>query len=113
MAVKKRYPEKPVECSLVRLYQRMKGVALKFVSPGWRGAMDRLCLSYIPPRDRAMVAKYVKFIECKAPGETLEPHQLRRRVELERLGYTVLMLDVKIPNDIPDISYLIDDGTLK
>lgn len=60
------------------------GWAVKFVSPGLDGVPDRLVLF---PGGR------VAFVEVKAPGKKLRPLQVRRRKQLEALGFRVYCLD--------------------
>ena len=58
--------------------------AVKFVSPGLSGVPDRLLLI---PGGR------VAFAELKAPGGRLRPIQERRMAQLEKLGFTVYVID--------------------
>jgi len=58
--------------------------AVKFVSPGLSGVPDRLLLI---PGGR------VAFAELKAPGGRLRPIQERRKAQLEKLGFTVYVID--------------------
>ena len=76
--------EKELEYSLVNEVKRRKGRAYKFVSPGVNGVPDRLVLL---PRGRA------GFIEVKAPGKQMRPNQIKRKGELEALGFLVYCLD--------------------
>ena len=62
----------------------MGGLALKFVSPGYDGVPDRIVLF---PGGR------IAFVEVKAPGKTLRPLQVRRKRQLESLGFKVYVLD--------------------
>lgn len=59
-------------------------MALKFVSPGMAGIPDRLVLL---PRGR------IYFVELKAPGKNLRPLQLKRKRQLEALGFKVYVID--------------------
>ena len=79
-----RTPERTVERRLVNEAQKRGGLALKFVSPGLDGVPDRLVLL---PHGR------IAFIEVKAPGNTLRPLQVRRKEQLEALGFSVYCLD--------------------
>lgn len=60
------------------------GMPLKFVSPNFRGVPDRVVLL---PR------AHVVFAEIKRPGEKLRPLQIYRKEQLERLGFTVWVID--------------------
>lgn len=76
--------EKTVEAKLVKAVKSMGGLAPKFISPGLDGVPDRLVL--LPGGKFA-------FIELKAPGETLRPLQVRRKSQLEALGFSVYCID--------------------
>ena len=76
--------EKTIESKLVKAVKSMGGLAPKFVSPGLDGVPDRLVL--LPGGNMA-------FIEVKAPGETMRPLQVRRKRQLERLGFSVYCID--------------------
>ena len=76
--------EKDIEHKLVDEVKRKGGRALKFVSPGFAGVPDRIVLM---PKGR------ITFVELKAPGEKMRPLQLRRKRQLETLGFRVLCVD--------------------
>ena len=76
--------EKTVESKLVKAVKSMGGLAPKFTSPGLDGVPDRLVL--LPGGKMA-------FIELKAPGENLRPLQVRRKRQLESLGFLVYSMD--------------------
>ena len=76
--------EKYIETKLVKAVKSMDGLALKFVSPGFDGVPDRLLL---------LPGGKIAFIELKAPGETLRPLQVRRKRQLEGLGFLVYCID--------------------
>ena len=78
--------ERDVERALIRAVRRAGGVCLKFTSPGWAGAPDRLCLL---PGGR------IFFAEVKRPGGKPRPLQLKRHEELRRLGFMVRVIDSK------------------
>ena len=59
------------------------GKALKFVSPGWRGAPDRILLL---PGGRLW------FVELKAPGKKPTPLQQKRLRDLVELGFNVKVI---------------------
>ena len=76
--------EKTIESKLIKAVKSMGGLAAKFVSPGLDGVPDRLVL--LPGGNMA-------FIEVKAPGETMRPLQVRRKRQLESLGFSVYCID--------------------
>ena len=76
--------EKNIETHLVRAVHRLGGLAPKFISPGWAGAPDRLIL---------FPGGHMAFAELKAPGKTQRPLQLRRKRQLEVLGFRVYVID--------------------
>ena len=76
--------EKTIESKLIKAVKSMGGLAPKFVSPGLDGVPDRLVL--LPGGNMA-------FIEVKAPGETMRPLQVRRKRQLESLGFSVYCID--------------------
>ena len=76
--------EKTIEAKLVKAVRIMGGLAPKFVSPGFDGVPDRLVL---------LPGGKIAFIELKAPGKTLRPLQVRRKRQLERLGFSVYCID--------------------
>ena len=76
--------EKTIEAKLVKAVKLMGGLALKFISPGLDGVPDRLVLL---PKGK------IAFIELKAPGKELRPLQVRRKRQLEALGFSVYCID--------------------
>ena len=76
--------EKVVERKLIAAVKNMGGLAPKFVSPGLDGVPDRLVL--LPHGKMA-------FIELKAPGKEMRPLQIRRKEQLEQLGFRVYCID--------------------
>lgn len=76
--------EKTVEGKLTNAVRMMGGIAFKFVSPGFDGVPDRLVL--LPQGKMA-------FIELKAPGKKLRPLQVRRKNQIEGLGFRVYCID--------------------
>ncbi len=76
--------EKTIEEHLVKAVRLMGGLAPKFVSPGLDGVPDRLLL--LPDGRMA-------FAELKAPGKQLRPLQIRRKRQLETLGFRVFVID--------------------
>ena len=76
--------EKTVEQKLAHAVKTMGGIAPKFASPGWDGVPDRLMLL---PGGR------MAFAELKAPDKTLRPLQVKRKRQLEALGFRVYCID--------------------
>lgn len=76
--------EKTIEAKLVKAVKSMGGLAPKFVSPGLDGVPDRLVLL---PKGK------IAFIELKAPGKKPRPLQVRRKSQLEALGFLVYCID--------------------
>lgn len=76
--------EKTIEAKLVQLVRSKGGLALKFSSPACDGVPDRLAL---------LPGGKIAFIELKAPGKTLRPLQVRRKRQLEALGFSVYCID--------------------
>ena len=76
--------EKDIERRLVAEVRKTGGLCLKFISPGWSGAPDRICLW--PDGE-------VVFVELKRPGGKVRPLQERRAGQLRKLGFEVLVVD--------------------
>ena len=76
--------EKTIERKLTLMVKKRGGICPKFVSPGYDGMPDRIVLF---PGGR------IAFVEVKAPGKTLRPLQVRRKRQLESLGFRVYVLD--------------------
>ncbi len=76
--------ERDIEKALVQAVKKRGGLALKFISPGMSGVPDRLIL--FP------TAKMV-FMELKAPGKSMRTLQIKRKRQLEELGFLVYCLD--------------------
>ena len=76
--------EKYIEQKLVKAVKAMGGMALKFTSPGFDGVPDRIVLL---PMGR------MAFVELKAPGKKMRPLQVRRKSQLEALGFLVYCID--------------------
>ena len=73
-----------VEQKLMKAVKYVGGIALKFISPGWAGVPDRLIL---------LPGKRLAFVEVKAPGMQLRPLQVKRKRQLESLGFSVYCID--------------------
>lgn len=80
------YSEKHLEQVLTKKVKKRGGLALKFISPGMSGIPDRLVL--IP-------GGVIAFVELKAPGKKLRPLQIKRKRQLEALGFLVYCIDSK------------------
>ena len=76
--------EKFIEKKLVEAVKKKGGMALKFVSPSFNGMPDRIVLLPIGK---------MAFVELKAPGEQMRPIQVKRKRQLERLGFSVYCID--------------------
>ena len=76
--------EKEIENALTTAVKKRGGLALKFVSPGMSGVPDRLVL---------MPSGKITFIELKAPGKIMRPLQIKRKSQLELLGFKVYCID--------------------
>ena len=76
--------EKTIENKLKAAVKNMGGIAFKFTAPGINGVPDRLVL--LPHGKLA-------FIELKAPGRKMRPLQVRRKRQLEQLGFLVYCID--------------------
>ncbi|OCW59793.1 nuclease [Trueperella bernardiae] len=82
--------ETTIEKALTQAVHAAGGLCLKFVSPGWAGAPDRLII---------LPGGHVGFIEVKAPGKHPRPIQQHRIHQLHALGATALIIDH--PDQIP------------
>ncbi len=78
--------ERDVEKCLVRAVKKMGGMCPKFVSPGLDGVPDRIIL---------MPDARIAFAELKAPGKKMRPLQVKRKSQLESLGFRVYCIDSK------------------
>lgn len=76
--------EKDVERALVRAVKNMGGISPKFVSPGLDGVPDRIVL---------LSMGRIAFVELKSPGKKMRPLQIRRKKQLESLGFKVYCID--------------------
>lgn len=76
--------ESKIENRLKKEVEKIGGLSLKFTSPGMAGVPDRLVLL---PKGK------IYFIELKAPGKTLRPLQVKRKEQLESLGFKVYLID--------------------
>ena len=84
--------EKQIESKLVKAVKQSGGLCLKFVSPTLDGVPDRIVLL---PEGK------IAFVETKRTGGKMRPLQLRRKKQIEQLGFKVFCLDD--PNDIKEV----------
>lgn len=78
--------EKNTERCLVTSVRKYGGLCPKWVSPGLDGVPDRIIL---------LPCGHIAFAELKAPGKLPRPLQLRRKAQLEQLGFKVFIIDSK------------------
>lgn len=76
--------EKAVERKLRQAVIKRGGLCWKFVSPGTNGVPDRIIML-----DGSICA----FVETKAPGKKMRVLQMKRKKQLETLGFRVYCLD--------------------
>ena len=76
--------EKQIENKLTMAVKKNGGIALKLVCPSFAGMPDRLIL---------LPDGHIGFAELKAPGKELRPLQVRRKSQLEALGFLVYCID--------------------
>lgn len=78
------YSEKRLEQILTKKVKERGGMALKFVSPNFNGVPDRLVLL---PNGK------VGFVELKSSGKKMRSLQIKRKRQLESLGFLVYCID--------------------
>lgn len=76
--------EKQIERKLVETVKHAGGLAPKFVSPGFDGVPDRIIL---------LPFGHMAFAELKSPGKKMRPLQVRRKKQLESMGFKVYCID--------------------
>ena len=76
--------EKQIEKKLVEAVKKAGGLAPKFTSPGFDGVPDRIIL---------LPGGHMGFAELKSPGKVMRPLQMRRKRQLEELGFKVFCVD--------------------
>ena len=76
--------EKIIEQKLIKAVKNKGGLAPKFIAVGIDGMPDRLAL---------MPGGRIAFVEVKAKGKKLRPLQVRRKNQLEHLGFLHFTLD--------------------
>lgn len=78
--------EKHIEQIFRTEVKKRGGVAIKFISPGFDGVPDRIVL---------MPGGRIAFVELKAPKKQMRPLQIKRKSQLEELGFLVYCIDKK------------------
>lgn len=76
--------ESAIENKLTKAVKMMGGLPLKLISPSLVGLPDRMLL---------MPGGKIAFIELKAPGQEMRPLQMKRKRQLEDLGFPVYCID--------------------
>ena len=76
--------EKLIERKLRDMVRLRGGLALKFTSPGFDGVPDRIVL---------LPGGHIGFVEIKTTGLNPRPLQVRRKRQLEQLGFKVYIID--------------------
>ena len=76
--------EKYIELKFRTEVKKRGGIAIKFISPGFDGVPDRIVL---------MQGGRIAFVELKAPGKKMSPKQIKRKGQLEELGFSVYTID--------------------
>jgi len=90
-----KYSEKTIEQKLVQAVKAVRGIAPKFVCPGYSGMPDRIVL---------LPGGKIAFVEVKAMGNKPRPLQLHGHETLRRLGFKVYILD-----DVADIASILTE----
>lgn len=88
--------EKQIEQKLCSKAKALGGMAIKLNSLSVTGLPDRLVLL---PNGKAV------FIELKSPGKTMRPVQIKRKRQLEGLGFKVYCID-----DVKQIEKILKGG---
>lgn len=76
--------ERDIERKFVAEIKKNEGLAPKFISPGLNGMPDRLVL---------LPKGIMAFVEVKCEGGKLSPIQIKRKSQLESLGFKVYVID--------------------
>ena len=76
--------ENKIETAFVKHVKKLGGEVRKLKWIGRHGAPDRIV--FFPPN-------VVFFVELKAPGKKLDPHQKREHKRLKRFGMKVYTID--------------------
>lgn len=78
--------EKKVEAYLKKRVEELGGLCLKFVSPSRRGVPDRICIS---------ASGFTYYVELKFGNNSLSPTQKLFKLELEKRGVDLHVLNSK------------------
>ena len=76
--------EKQIEQKLCKILKSKGGIAIKLNSLPMMGLPDRLVLL---PEGKVM------FVELKALGKKMRPIQVKKKIQLEELGFLVYCID--------------------
>ena len=85
--------EKNVEAAGTKCARECGVGHYKFTSPGRAAVPDRLLLATIPEFLRETIARYVRFVEYKRPGEKPTAAQTREHERLRAMGFRVDVID--------------------
>ena len=91
--------EKHIEQKLIAVVKALGGMAIKINSLSMSGLPDRLVLL---PAGKAL------FVELKAPGKKMRALQVKRKRQLEGLGFLVYCID-----DVKQINKILKEVMLK
>ena len=94
--------EKIIEAHLVKRVKMHEGLCLKFISPSLDGVPDRIIL---------MPNGKMAFAEIKAMGGKMRPLQVKRKRQLEALGFKVYCIDN--PDKISRIIHEVTGGDME
>jgi hypothetical protein len=83
--------ESEVEKHLVKRVKELGGECRKVQWIGRRGAPDRLLM--LPPDAYVDDAHCCIWVELKAPGEKVKPHQAREHERMRKMGQRVEVID--------------------
>ena len=78
--------ERDIEEAFVQSVRKAGGIAFKFTSQSMNGVPDRLVL---------LLGARCAFVELKAPGKQMRPLQIKRKKQIEALGFPVFCIDQK------------------
>lgn len=76
--------ESTIESKLRRAVKSMGGMCIKLIASSMDGLPDRMVL---------LPGRRIAFVELKAPGKKMRPLQVKRKRQLELLGFSVYCID--------------------